>query len=66
MKKIELTLEVSNKTEKAIRDVYTHQELTNLVEKFLLDTAEMADPKNQEKLLKESRKIMAELKKVQL
>ena len=64
MKIISLDLSVSNQTEKRLRKVYTNDELHSLVETFLRDTAEMSDPRNQEKILAESRKIMAELKKI--
>lgn len=64
MKIIPLDCSVSNQTERRLRETYTNEELTSLVETFLRDTAEMSNPKNQEKILQESRKVMNELKKL--
>ena len=66
MKIIPLDCSVSNQTERLLRETYTNEELTRLVEKFLLDTAEMSDPKNQEKILAECRANMNRLKNIDL
>lgn len=64
MKIIPLDCSVSNQTERRLRETYTNEELTSLVEKFLLDTASLADPREQQKLLVESRKIFNKLKNI--
>ena len=66
MKIISLDLSVSNQTKKRLREVYTNDELHSLVETFLRDTAEMSNPRNQEKILAESRKVMNRLKQIKL
>ena len=66
MKVIALDIQVSDKNYEVLKDIYTNKELEKLVAKFLLDTAEMSNPKNQEKILQESRRVMNELKNVKL
>lgn len=66
MKVIPLDCSVSNQTERRLRETYTNEELTSLVETFLRDTAEMSNPKTQEKILQESRKVMNQLKNKKL
>ena len=66
MKVIPLDCNVSNQTERRLREIYTNEELTSLVETFLRDTAEMSNPKTQEKILAKSRKVMNELKNIKL
>ena len=66
MKVIALDIQVSDKNYEVLKDIYTNMELEKLVAKFLLDTAEMSNPKTQEKILKESRKVMNELKNIKL
>ncbi|MEM8720991.1 MAG: hypothetical protein AAGE84_17120 [Cyanobacteria bacterium P01_G01_bin.39] len=62
MKIIPLDCSVSNQTECRLRETYTNKELTSLVETFLRDTAEMSNPKTQEKILAEARSTMQKLK----
>ena len=64
MKAIALDVQVSDKNYEILKDIYTNVELEKLVGKFLLDTAEMSNPKNQEKILQESRRVMNELRKL--
>lgn len=64
MKIIPLDCNVSNQTERRLREAYTNQELTSLVETFLRDTAEMSNPKTQEKILAEARTVMTKLKSI--
>ena len=66
MKVIALDVQVSDRNYEVLKDIYTNVELEKLVAKFLLDTAEMSNPKTQEKILKESRKVMNELKNIKL
>ena len=66
MKVIPLDCSVSNQTERRLRETYTNEELTSLVETFLRDTAEMSNPKTQEKIHQESRKVMNQLKNKKL
>ena len=57
-------LSVSDKNYEVLKDIYTNTELERLVAKFLLDTAEMSNPKTQEKILQESRKVMNQLRNI--
>ena len=66
MKVIALDVQVSDKNYEVLKDIYTNAELEKLVAKFLLDTAEMSNPKTQEKILQESRKVMNQLKNINL
>ena len=66
MKILNLDVSVSDKNYEVLKDIYTNTELERLVAKFLLDTAEMADPKQQERILQESRKVMNQLKNTNL
>ena len=66
MKILNLDIPVSDKNYEVLKDIYTNAELEKLVAKFLLDTAEMSNPKTQEKILKESRAVMNKLKKIKL
>ena len=66
MKVISLDLQVSDKNYEILKDCYTNTELEKLVAKFLLDTADMADPKQQERILQESRKVMNKLKNINI
>ena len=66
MKVIVLDVQVSDRNYEVLKDIYTNVELEKLVAKFLLDTAEMSNPKTQEKILKESRKVMNQLKNTKL
>ena len=66
MKIIALDIQVSDKNYEVLKDIYTNVELEKLVAKFLLDTAEMSNPKTQEKILQESRRVMNELKNIKL
>ena len=66
MKILNLDISVSDKNYETLKDIYTNAELEKLVAKFLLDTADMSNPKTQEKLLKESRAVMNQLKNIKL
>ena len=66
MKVIALDIQVSDRNYEVLKDIYTNAELEKLVAKFLLDTAEMSNPKTQEKILAESRKVMNQLKQIKL
>ena len=66
MKVIALDVQVSDKNYEVLKDIYTNVELEKLVAKFLLDTAELSNPRNQEKILKESRAVMNQLKQIKL
>ena len=66
MKVIALDVQVSDKNYEVLKDIYTNAELEKLVAKFLLDTAEMSNPKTQEKILQESRKVMNQLKNINI
>ena len=66
MKVIALDIQVSDRNYEVLKDIYTNAELEKLVAKFLLDTAEMSNPKTQEKILAESRKVMNQLKNIKL
>ena len=62
MKTISLDVSVSNANYEILKDAYANAELERLVARFLLDTADLSNPKQQDKLLHESRKIMNKLK----
>ena len=66
MKILNLDISVSDKNYEVLKEVYSNAELERLVSKFLLDTADMSNPKQQEKILNESRKFMNQLKNIKL
>ena len=66
MKLLPLDINLSNSDYEAILNIYTKEELENHLKKYIKDLIEVADPKQQEKLLKESRKVMQQLKNIKL
>ena len=66
MKLLPLDLNLSNSDYEAILNIYTKEELENHLKKYIKDLIEVADPKQQERLLKESRAVMQQLKNIKL
>lgn len=66
MKLISLDIEIGNATHDRLREVFTQSELERLVKTFLIDTARVSNPKEQEKILRESQKVFKQLEEVNL
>ena len=66
MKLLPLDINLSNSDYEAILNIYTKEELENHLKKYIKDLIEVADPKQQERLLKESRAVMQQLKNIKL
>ena len=64
MKLLPLDLNLSNSDYEAILNIYTKEELEDHIKKYIKDLIEVADPKQQDQLLKESRKIFKQLKNI--
>ena len=66
MRLLPLDINLSNSDYEAILNIYTKEELENHLKKYIKDLIEVADPKQQERLLKESRAVMQQLKNIKL
>lgn len=63
---LQLNIELNEKDFNNLKEVYTVDEIEKLVKDFLKDTANLSSPLAQKKLIQESKKVMAALKKVRL
>ena len=66
MRLLPLDINLSNSDYEAILNIYTKEELENHLKKYIKDLIEVADPKQQERLLKENRAVMQQLKNIKL
>ena len=66
MKNLQLNINLSNSDYEAIKNIYEVSELEDHIKKYIKDLIEVADPKQQERLLKESRAVMQQLKNIKL
>ena len=64
MKNLQLNINLSNSDYEAIKNIYEVSELEDHIKKYIKDLIEVADPKAQDQLLKESRKIFKQLKNI--
>ena len=64
MKILPLDINLSNNDYEAILNIYTKEELEAHLKKYIKDLIEISDPTAQDKLLKESRKVMNQLRNI--